>query len=51
MRASRRRTREHTNLLTSTPDEVALAIACALPTTRDLLSLHVLNDRPVQFTK
>ena len=40
MRASRRRTREHTNLLTATPDEVALAIACFLVTAKDLLSLR-----------
>ena len=37
MRASRSRTREHTNLLTATPDEAALAIACFLLTARDLL--------------
>ena len=39
MRASRSRTRAATNLLTSTPDEVALAIACWLLTARDLLCL------------
>ena len=41
MRASRSRTREHTNLLTATPDEAALAIACFLITARDLLSLRL----------
>ena len=41
MRASRSRTREHTNLLTATPDEAALAIACFLTTARDLLSLRL----------
>ena len=41
MRASRSRTRDATNLLTSTPDEAALAIACALLTARDLLSLRL----------
>ena len=39
MRASRCRTRERTNLLTSTPDEAVLAIACFLTTARDLLGL------------
>ena len=41
MRASRSRTRERTNLLTSTPDEAALAIACFLTTARDLLCLRL----------
>jgi len=41
MRASRSRTREHTNLLTTTPDEAALAIACFLLTAKDLLSLRL----------
>ena len=41
MRASRSRTRERTNLLTATPDEAALAIACFLITARDLLSLRL----------
>ena len=41
MRASRSRTREHTNLLTATPDEAGLAIACFLTTARDLLSLRL----------
>ena len=41
MRASRSRTRDATNLLTSTPDEVALGLACALLTARDLLSLRL----------
>ena len=41
MRASRSRTRNATNLLTSTPDEAALAIACALLTARDLPSLRL----------
>ena len=41
MRASRSRTRNATNLLTSTPDEAALAIACALLTARDLLCLRL----------
>ena len=41
MRASRSRTREHTNLLTATPDEAALAIACFLCTARDLLCLQL----------
>ena len=40
MRASRSRTREHTNLLTATPDEAALAIACFLSPARDLLCLR-----------
>ena len=39
MRASRSRTREATNLLTSTPDEFTLGLARSLPTARDLLSL------------
>ena len=39
MRASRGRTREATNLLTSTPDEFTLGLARSLPTARDLLSL------------
>ena len=37
MRASRSRTRDATNLLTATPDEAALNIACFLTTARDLL--------------
>ena len=41
MRASRSRTREHTNLLTATPDETALAIAGFLLTARDLLCLQL----------
>ena len=41
MRASRSRTREHTNLLTATPDEAALAIACFLITAQDLLCLRL----------
>ena len=41
MRASRSRTRKHTNLLTATPDEAALAIACFLSTARDLLCLQL----------
>ena len=41
MRASRSRTREHTNLLTATPDEAALAIACFLTTAKDLLCLRL----------
>ena len=41
MRASRRRTREATNLLTSTPDEAALVVACFLATARDLLCLRL----------
>ena len=41
MRASRSQTLEATNLLTSTPDEVTLAIACFLLTARDLLSLRL----------
>ena len=41
MRASRSRTRDATNLLTSTPDEAALSIVCALLTARDLLSLRL----------
>ena len=45
MRASRSRTREHTNLLTATPDEAALAIACFLITARDLLSLRLTSRR------
>ena len=45
MRASRSRTRERTNLLASTPDEAALAIACFLITARDLLSLQLTNKR------
>ena len=39
MRASRSRTREATNLLTSTPDEFALGLARSLLTARDLFSL------------
>ena len=38
MRASRSRTREATNLLTSTPDEFVLGVARFLLTARDLLS-------------
>ena len=45
MRASRSRTREHTNLLTATPDEAALAIACFLCTARDLLCLQLASRR------
>ena len=41
MRATRSRTRAATNLLTSTPDEVALAIACRVLTARDLLCLII----------
>jgi len=41
MRASRSRTRKHTNLLTATPDEATLAIACFLITAKDLLSLRL----------
>ena len=41
MRASRSRTRDATDLLTSTPDEAALAIACFLLTARDLLCLRL----------
>ena len=41
MRASRSRTRDATDLLTSTPDEAALAIVCALLTARDLLCLRL----------
>ena len=41
MRASRSRTRDATNLLTSTPDEAILAIACALCTARDLPYLRL----------
>jgi hypothetical protein len=41
MRASRSRTRKHTNLLTATLDEAALAIACFLITDKDLLSLRL----------
>jgi hypothetical protein len=41
MRASRSRTRDATNLLTATPDEAALAIACFLLTARDLLCLRL----------
>ena len=41
MRASRSQTRDATNLLASTPDEAALAIACALLTARDLLCLRL----------
>jgi len=40
-RASRSRTREHSNLLTSTPDEAALAIACAVLTAKDLVCLRL----------
>ena len=45
MRASRSRTREHTNLLTATPDEAALAIACFLLTATDLLCLRLTSRR------
>ena len=45
MRASRSRTRDATNLLTSTPDEAALVIACSLLTARDLLSLCLVCRR------
>ena len=38
MRASRRETRERTNLLTATPDEVALAVACFLGTARTVVA-------------
>ena len=41
MRASRSRTQDAANLLTSTPDEAALAIACTLLTARDLLCLRL----------
>jgi len=41
MRTSRSRTREHTNLLTATPDEAALAIACALSTAGRLPVLDI----------
>ena len=41
MRASRSRTRDATNLLTSTPDGAALTVACALLTARDLLCLRL----------
>jgi hypothetical protein len=37
--ATRRTTRDATNLLTATPDEAAIIIACALTDPRDLLSL------------
>ena len=45
MRASRSRTRDATNLLTATPDEAALVIACFLLTARDLLSLQLTTTR------
>ena len=45
MPASRSRTRDATNLLTSTPDEAVLTIACALLTARDLLSLCLVCRR------
>ena len=45
MRASRSRTRDATNLLTATPDEFALGLACALLTARDLLSLRLVCRR------
>ena len=45
MRVSRSRTRDATNLLTSTPDEFALGLACALLTARDLLSLRLVCRR------
>ena len=41
MCASRSITRDATNLLTATPDEAALFIACALLTARGLLSLRL----------
>ena len=41
MRASRSRTRDATNILTATPDEFAMGIACALLTARDRLSLRL----------
>ena len=37
--ATRRATRDATNLLTATPHEAAIIIACALTDPRDLLSL------------
>ena len=37
--ATRRATRDATNLLTATPDEAAIIIACALTDPRDLISL------------
>ena len=45
MRASRSRTRDATNLLTSTPDEFALGFACALLTAKDLFSLGLVCRR------
>ena len=45
MHASRSQTRDATNLRTSTPDEAALAIACALLTARDLLCLRLICRR------
>ena len=45
MCASRGRTRDATNLLTSTPDEFVLGLACALLTARDLLSLCLVCQR------
>ena len=45
MRASRSRTRDATNLLTSTADEVALVIASAIGTARDLLCLALTSRR------
>ena len=40
MRASRSRTCDATNLLTSTLDEFALGLACVLLPVKDLLSLR-----------
>ena len=37
--AARRAVRDATNLLTATPDEAAIIIACALHSAQDLLSL------------
>ena len=48
MRASRSRTREATNLLTPTPDEFVLGVACFLLTATDLLSLRLsCNERAI----
>ena len=41
MRASRSQMRDATNVLTATPDEFALGLACALLTARDRLSLRL----------
>eukprot|EP01046_Picozoa_sp_COSAG06_P029797 COSAG06_NODE_2787_length_6285_cov_24.659231_5_plen_110_part_00 len=43
--ATRRATRDATNLLTATPDEAALLIACALNDARDLLRLAAVCRR------